>query len=183
MWRRVVIIALLTALTAAASASAQSDRKNLQIFNDVSKAIFSVSTFSIFDDIAVEVADGTVALSGRVTMPYKRTEIERRVEKIPGVHGVINHITVLPVSPMDDRLRSGIARTIYGHQVFWRYAAMANPPIHIVVENGHVRLTGVVQNNMERMLAQSIAASSPAFSVKCDLKTDAEMRDILEKLR
>ena len=30
---------------------------------------------------------------------------------------------------------------------------MANPPIHIIVEDGRVTLTGVVNSNVERMLA------------------------------
>jgi osmotically-inducible protein OsmY len=59
---------------------------------------------------------------------------------------------------------------------------MANPPIHIIVENGHVMLTGVVNNNVERMLARSLATSFGAFSVKSELKTDAEVRADLEKL-
>jgi osmotically-inducible protein OsmY len=59
---------------------------------------------------------------------------------------------------------------------------MPNPPIHIVVQNGRVTLTGVVQNNVDRMLARSLATTFGAFSVKNDLKTDAEMKDLLEKL-
>jgi osmotically-inducible protein OsmY len=59
---------------------------------------------------------------------------------------------------------------------------MANPPIHIVVENGRVTLSGVVQNNVERMLARSLATTFGAFSVKNELKTDAEMKELLEKL-
>ena len=43
---------------------------------------------------------------------------------------------------------------------------MANPPIHIVVENGRVTLAGVVQSNVERMLARSLATTFGAFSVK-----------------
>ena len=59
---------------------------------------------------------------------------------------------------------------------------MPNPPIHIVVENGRVTLAGVVQNNVERMLARSLATTFGAFSVKNELKTDAEMKELLEKL-
>ena len=33
---------------------------------------------------------------------------------------------------------------------------MANLPIHIIVENGRVTLTGVVNSNVERMLARSL---------------------------
>jgi hypothetical protein len=57
---------------------------------------------------------------------------------------------------------------------------MSNPPIHIVVERGRVTLTGVVASDVERMLARSLATSFNAFSVTSALKTDAEMKVILE---
>ena len=57
---------------------------------------------------------------------------------------------------------------------------MANPPIHIVVENGRVTLTGAVNNNVERMLARSLAMTFGAFSVTNNLKTDAEVQAMLE---
>jgi osmotically-inducible protein OsmY len=57
---------------------------------------------------------------------------------------------------------------------------MANPPIHIVVERGRVTLTGVVQSNVDRVLARSLATQFGAFSVTNQLKTDAEVRDALE---
>ena len=58
---------------------------------------------------------------------------------------------------------------------------MANPPIHIIVEHGRVTLTGVVQSEVDRMLARSLATQFGALSVTNDLKTDAEVRDALEK--
>jgi hyperosmotically inducible protein len=95
---------------------------------------------------------------------------------------VRNQIEVLPVSQFDDSLRLQIARAIYGNPAFWQYAAMTNPPIHIVVEHGRVTLTGVVNNEVERALARSLASSSVAFSVGSELKTDAEMNALLEKV-
>ena len=89
---------------------------------------------------------------------------------------------MLPVSFFDDELRFRIARAIYGNPTFWHYAAMANPPIHIVVENGHVTLTGVVNSNVERALARSLATGFGSFSVTNDLKTDAEMKQLMEKI-
>ena len=59
---------------------------------------------------------------------------------------------------------------------------MVNPPIHIIVERGRVTLEGVVNSNVERMLARSIATSFNAFEVKNELKTDAEARAELEQL-
>ena len=58
---------------------------------------------------------------------------------------------------------------------------MVNPPIHIVVENGRVKLTGVVANHVERVMARSLAASFTALSVTSDLKTDQEMRELLDR--
>jgi hyperosmotically inducible protein len=136
----------------------------------------------VFDDVNASIDNGIVTLMGRVTMPFKKDEIGARVARVDGVREVRNQLSVLPVSPFDDDLRYRIARAIYGNSAFWHYAAMANPPIHIVVENGRVTLTGVVNNNVERMLARSLATTFGAFSVKNELKTDAEMREMLEHI-
>lgn len=182
MLRRLLALGLVTALLTAAPALAQTERKDLQVFNDVSNAVLQFSNFTIFDDVAADVSEGMVVLTGKVTMPYKRVEIEKRVAKIAGVHTVVNRISTLPVSQFDEELRYQVARAIYGNSAFWHYAAMANPPIHIVVERGHVRLTGVVNNNVERVLARSLAGSFGAFSVKSELKTDAEAKADLERI-
>ena len=84
---------------------------------------------------------------------------------------------VLPVSQFDDELRYRIARSIYNNSNFWNYAVMANPPIHIVVDHGRVTLTGVVQSDVDRMLARSLATQFGALSVTNDLKTDAEVAE------
>ena len=115
-------------------------------------------------------------------MPYKRNDIEKRVAKLDGVTEVQNRIEVLPVSQYDDELRLRISRAIYGNSNFWRYASMVNPPIHIIVERGHVTLEGVVNSNVDRMLARSLASGFGSFSLTNDLKTDAEASAELEKL-
>jgi len=173
---------LLVVLATASPGLAQSERKDLQVFNDVSTAVLRYPYFTIFDEVGANVASGAVVLTGKVTMPYKRTEIEKRVAKVAGVTHVENRIAVLPVSIFDDELRYSIARAIYGNISFWQYASMPNPPIHIVVENGRVTLSGVVNNNVERVLARSLAASFGAFSVVNELKTDAEAKAELERM-
>ncbi len=178
----VVVFALLGATgLASAAADQQRPRKDLQVFNDVSREVQRYAYFTIFDDVSASVHDGVVTLAGKVTMPFKSSEIQKRVAKVDGVTQVVNKIQVLPVSFFDDGLRYQIARAIYGNPSFWNYAAMVNPPIHIVVENGHVTLTGVVNSNVERMLARSIATQFDALSVTNDLKTDAEVQAALEK--
>jgi hyperosmotically inducible periplasmic protein len=183
MRRKTILMALAFALSSATAFAEVPERKSLQVINDITKQVRQYTRYTIFDDVSVQVTDtGTAVLSGKVTMPFKRDDIGRLVAKVPGVMSVQNDLGVLPTSPYDDQLRYRIARAIYGNSAFWHYAAMANPPIHIVVENGRVTLAGVVQNNVERMLARSLATTFGAFSVKNDLKTDAEMQALLEKL-
>lgn len=174
-------IALFVFTAAPARAAAQDvERKDLQVFNDVAKQVDRYTQLTIFDSISASVTDGRVQLSGWVTMPYKRDDIEKRVRKVEGIVSVENKIGVLPVSQFDDDLRFRIARAIHSHSSFWNYAAMANPPIRVVVNRGRVTLEGVVNSNVERMLARSLASGFGAFEVKNELKTDAEVRASLE---
>ena len=170
---------IATAITASAETL---DRKDFQLAKDIATSVDRYTQFTIFDDINATVRDGVVTLSGKVTMPYKRNDIAKRVAKIDGVREVRDEITVLPVSQFDNELRYRIARSIYGNANFWNYAIMPSPPIHIVVDHGHVTLTGVVQSNVDRMLARSLVTQFGVMSVKNDLKTEAEVRDQLEKI-
>jgi hyperosmotically inducible protein len=172
---------LLAASTAFAAGADTADRKDFQVFKDVASSVEGYAQFTIFDDVSAEVKDGVVTLTGRVTMPFKRDELAKRIAKVAGVRQVQDNIDVLPVSQWDDELRYQIAGSIYNNSNFWNYAAMANPPIHVVVEHGRVTLTGVVQSNVDRMLAQSLATQFGAFSVKNELRTDAEVRNALDK--
>ncbi len=181
MTTRLTLMALALVVTLTGTSDAQ-DRKDLQVFNDISTQVNRYTQFTIFDSIDAGIDQGHVVLSGWVTMPYKKTDIERRVAKVDGVLSVKNDIQVVPVSQFDDELRFRIARAIYGNSSFWNYGAMANPPIHIVVVRGHVTLTGVVNSNVERMLARSLATGFGSFGVKNELKTDAEVRESLEKV-
>jgi hyperosmotically inducible periplasmic protein len=169
------------ATSAEATAAGQTpERKDLQVFNDIADQVNRYTQITIFDSISASVDDGRVVLTGWVTMPYKRDDLEKRVRKVDGVMTVDNKIGVLPVSHFDDQLRFRIARAIYGHSSFWNYAMMANPPIRVVVNRGRVTLEGVVQSNVERMLARSLASGFGEFEVKNELKTDAEVREAME---
>ena len=162
-------------------ATAETVRKDFQISQDVATAVNRYVYFTIFDDVNAQVNNGEVTLTGKVTMPYKSDEIEKRVVKVEGVTRVVNQISVLPVSGFDDELRHRIARSIYGNPNFWNYAVMINPPIHIVVERGRVTLTGVVQSEVDRALARALATQFGAMSVKNELKTVEEVRNQLEQ--
>jgi hyperosmotically inducible protein len=171
-------IILLVPLTA----QAQAERKPSHLYNDISAQVQSYPRFTVFDSVDVSLDHGVATLTGKVTMPYKRIDLEKRVATVAGVTAVVNKLDVLPASQFDDTLRYAIARAIYGNPTFWGYASMANPPIHIVVDGGRVTLTGVVNNEVERILARSLATGFGEFSVANELKTDAEMKVAVGKL-
>jgi osmotically-inducible protein OsmY len=163
-------------LILSATGAAAQDSRDLGIALDVSHQIERYPQFTIFDYVTGTVENGVVTLTGKVTMPFKKNDIGRNAGKVSGVREVLNRIEVLPVSPYDEELRARIARAIYGNSAFWHYGARANPPIHIIVDRGHVTLTGVVNSNVDRMLARSLAIGFGELSVTNDLRTDAEMR-------
>lgn len=174
------IVLALGLASAPAFAADQPSRQDLMVFEDIAEQVNRYTQFTIFDSVSASVEEGRVILTGWVTMPYKRDDIERRVRKVVGVQSVENGISVLPVSQFDDELRFRIARAIYGNSSFWHYASMVNPPIHIIVNRGRVTLEGVVNSNVERMLARSLATGFGAFEVRNELRTDAEVRETLE---
>jgi hyperosmotically inducible protein len=176
MQSRLALTALLVAVTMPATMAAAQDRRDIRVGDEIVRQVNTYAQFTIFDDVNANIEQGIVTLTGKVTMPFKKDDIGRRVQSIDGVREVQNRIDVLPVSPFDEQLRHRIARAIYGNPSFWHYAAMANPPIHIIVEGGRVRLTGVVNSNVERMLARSLATGFGEFSVANELRTDAEVR-------
>jgi hyperosmotically inducible protein len=173
---RASIMAAATLLVVLASTAFAQDRRDVRLADDIGRSIISYSRLTIFDDINATVENGMVVLTGKVTMPFKKDDLEKRIARIDGVRGVRNDVGVLPVSQYDDELRYRVSRAIYGNSSFWNYAAMANPPIHVIVEGGHVTLAGVVNSNVERMLARSLATGLGELSVTSALKTDAEVK-------
>jgi osmotically-inducible protein OsmY len=142
---------------------------------EVAKQIRRYPLYSIFDEVQATVHDGVVVLTGKVTMPYKASEIQKRVARVSGVREVDNKIQTLPVSMFDDGLRATIARQIYRDPLFWNYAIQVNPPIHVIVEHGRVTLSGVVGSEVDRRKAEMIARTTPnVFSVENKLRLDAE---------
>ncbi len=153
------------------------DRAVAQVADDVlaervAESVRTYSRFSIFDDVNVRVTDRNVVLTGRVTVPVKRDEIGDRVARLDGVRQVTNDIGVLPVSQTDDRLRRVVANAIYNHPNFWRYAQRTHPPIHIIIEHQRVTLTGVVENQADRVLAYSLAQVAGVLSVENRLQVN-----------
>jgi hyperosmotically inducible protein len=131
-----------------------------QIANKAAHEIRMYSRYTIWDNLNVRVVDGNLELSGQVSQPFKKQDLQRIVQGIPGVTSVTNRVEVLPVSFNDDNLRMRVARAIYRDSVLSRYAIQAVPPIHIIVRNGQVTLEGVVNNELERNVAGMRASTA-----------------------
>ena len=124
-----------------------------QVADKVTHEVRMYPRYTIWDNIAVRVREGDVELTGQVSQPFKKADLGRLAQRVPGVRSVTNQLEVLPTSFFDDRLRLQIARAIYRDPVLSRYAIQSVPPIHIIVDNGHVTLEGVVNNDMEKNVA------------------------------
>ncbi len=137
----------------------------------VRKSLVTLAYYSVFDNLEFKVEGAKVILSGQVVRPTLKSDAEAAVSRLEEVQSVVNNIEVLPVSPNDDRLRESVFRAIYGHPTFTRYAIRAVPPIHIIVDNGHVTLVGVVSNESDKNYAGILANGvSGAFSVTNNLR-------------
>lgn len=172
------------------------DAKQQQMLNiakEVRKQIVMLPQYGVFDYIHFAIKGNTVILRGKASRPTLKSSAENVVKKIEGVDSVDNQIEVLPVSPNDDRIRAAVYASIYRYPALQRYTSnrgrprgpsvarvaggITNDPpigyhaIHIIVENGNVTLTGVVDSATDSALAEMRANSVPGvFSVDNDLQ-------------
>ncbi len=172
----VLAASLFLVVTLVPSASAQSgnlretNKAEDRIVREVRHELVTLPYYSVFDNLAYKVNGYTVTLEGQVTRPTLKSDAERAVKKIEGVEQVVNNIQVLPLSPMDDRIRRAVYQAIYRQPGLDMYSLRAVPTIHIIVKNGQVTLTGAVGNQGDKERA-GIAANtvSGVFSVTNDL--------------
>lgn len=147
----------------------------------VADSVLGYVHYGVFDSVGVGVDHGIVTLQGSVLQPWRRTEIEGRVARLDGVREIRNDIRVQPVSSFDDGLRRQLYRRIYGDGLFRRYATFATPPIRIIVENGNVTLTGVVNSRVEKTALESIARGVLAFRVDNQVQVESDIGKEPEK--
>lgn len=145
------------------------------VIQEVRHQLVMLPYYTIFDDLAFRVDGSTVTLMGQVTNPVLKTDAGNVVKHIEGVTQVNNQIEVLPLSPMDNQIRRAEFRAIYGDpEIGDRYGHQALPSIHIIVNNGHVKLEGVVNNQGDKNLINIRANSVPGvFSVENDLQVES----------
>jgi osmotically-inducible protein OsmY len=177
------------------AAPTPSQEDTLRIVQEVRKQLGGLTDYSVFDWITFGIQGKTLVLKGYASRPMVKEEAGRAVKNIEGISSVDNQIQVLSLSPNDDRIRAAVYNRVYTQPALRKYnanqgslaaalgpggrspALMAggitnNPPIgfhaiHIVVNNGHVILYGVVLNKTDSEIAGVQANSAPgAFSVQ-----------------
>jgi hyperosmotically inducible protein len=137
----------------------------------VRKELVTLPYYGVFDNLAFKVDGDTVTLSGQVVRPITKSDAAARVAKIAGVEHVVNDIQVLPLSSFDSSIRVRTYRAVFSRGSLYRYALGTNPSIHIIVDNGHVTLEGLVSNQMDSQLAYMAASGVPGvFSVTNNLR-------------
>jgi osmotically-inducible protein OsmY len=141
----------------------------------VKRALERLPYYGVFDYMAFGVDRGTVTLVGYTYNSGLRSAAERATKRASGVDEVANRLEVLPVSPMDNRIRWATFYKIYTDSALSRYApggvqgtlreafeARTFPgvqplgayPIHIIVKNARTTLAGIVDNNADKQIAE-----------------------------
>ena len=120
-----------------------------------------------FNAISLGVQNGVVTLGGHARTDVDKDSALALVSTYPGVKDVIGEIEVDPVSMMDDQIRLAVARAVYGYPTLNSYAIDPAKTIRISVQNGHVELYGIVDNQGDKEVAFIRANGVPGvFSVK-----------------
>lgn len=176
------------------------EEKLLKIAQEVRKQIVTLPQYGVFDNIHFGISpDGTVVLRGEASRPTLKSSAENVVKRIEGVEKVDNQIEVLPASPNDDRIRAAVYAAVYSAAPLQKYTSnrgrrpmpsvaraaggITNDPpigfhaIHIIVKNGNVTLTGVVNNESDMAIAGIRASGVPnVFSVDNQLQVANEAK-------
>jgi len=144
---------------------------NPNIVREVRHQLVMLPYYTVFDWITFQVNGNDVTLNGEVAVPVNKDDAQAAVKKVEGVGKITNNIKILPPSPMDDQIRRAEYRAIFNFDSLGRYAFMAIPSIHIIVDGGHVTLEGIVDNQADKD-AVGIRANGVAnvFSVTNNLR-------------
>lgn len=191
---------LAATLTPQTAAQQNQDEALLRAANKIRKEIVTLSDYGVFDWITFSMGPGAngykVTLKGSASRPTLKSGAEQVTKKVEGVGEVVNEIEVLPLSRVDEDARMRVYASIYFHPTLSRYnpgrgtpiygsaygarraaaigisndPPMGYHPISIIVRNGNVTLEGVVDNDMDKQIAEMQANTvNGVFSVTNNL--------------
>jgi hyperosmotically inducible protein len=139
--------------------------------NQVRHNLVMLPFYSVFDNLEYKVDGDKVTLVGQVVQPILKDEAASAIKRIEGVQSVDNQIQVLPVSFFDNSIRRAEYRAVYSFPGLQMYSLGSVPQIHIIVNNGHVTLEGVVARQADKDVANIAANRVPnVFSVTNNLR-------------
>jgi osmotically-inducible protein OsmY len=110
--------------------------------------------YTMYDLVELSVDGGVVTLTGCIAPGGDPKEIETTVSKVTGVSRIEDKLRLLPYSATDERLREAIATAVLDALGAER---LADTELHVVVENGHVTLAGIVRDDEESDLVEKAA--------------------------
>src|SRR5690348_4717595 len=143
------------------------------IVREVHHQLVMLPFYTLFDNLEYKVEGSKVTLMGEVVRPNLKDDAASAVKHVRGVETVDNQIKVLPLSPMDDQIRRAEYRAIYSQPNLQMYAMQSVPPIHIIVDHGHVTLEGIVARQADKDAAGIAANGVPnVFSVTNNLRVE-----------
>jgi hyperosmotically inducible periplasmic protein len=138
-----------------------------KVIDRVTNGLLEANVPVQFQTVMIRVHNGVVDVGGHVAGPIAANGAMSAIDDTPGVKGVVDHLKVDPVSPMDMQLRRAVYRAVYSSPFLTYYALNPSKPVRIQVENGHVELYGVVDSEGAKNTAGIKANSVPGvFSVK-----------------
>jgi len=163
---------------------------NEQVAKELTKRLRTLADYGVYDHLSFQVDDGKVVLRGSTHTPSLEAAALKAAKAVAGVNEVQDEIEVLPLSRMDERLRTDVFFRLYSSNALSRYAAgggllardpflrpplgWANTPvgswqpagdyaIHIIVKNGQLSLEGVVGNQGDKDIAGLLASATPGL--------------------
>ncbi len=130
-----------------------------EVAAEVARAIQNYVHMTIWDYIGGRVVAGVVTLVGSVSPERDKIgDLFERIARIRGVQEIDVQVARQPSTRRDTDLRLIIADRAMRHPMLSHYGMAAHlPPFRILVENGVVTLVGLVRNDGESQVLETVA--------------------------